>query len=64
MYVRYSDGTVSLVKADPAAYAEVSSFKVPESGDRPSWAHMVILDGLLYLREGDAIFCYDLRESG
>jgi hypothetical protein len=41
----------------------VSSFKVPGSGDRPSWAHMVILDGRLYLREGDAILCYDLRAA-
>jgi outer membrane protein assembly factor BamB len=61
VYVRYSDGTLSLVKADPAAYREVSSFAVPGSGDRPSWAHMVILDGRLYLREGDAILCYDVR---
>ena len=61
VYVRYSDGTVSLVKAEPAEYREVSSFAVPGSGDRPSWAHMVILDGRLYLREGDAILCYDLR---
>ncbi|MFM8634362.1 MAG: PQQ-binding-like beta-propeller repeat protein [Planctomycetia bacterium] len=61
VYVRYADGTVSLVQADPAAYREVSSFKTPGSGDRPSWAHMVILDGMLYLREGDAILCYDVR---
>ena len=61
VYIRYADGTVSLVKADPREYREVSSFKVPGSGDRPSWAHMVILDGLLYLREGDAILCYDIR---
>ena len=52
-----------LVKADPAGYAEVASFKVPGSGDRPSWSHMVILDGLLYLREGDAILCYDVRSG-
>lgn len=61
LYIRYSDGTLSLVKADPAAYAEVSSFRVPGSGDRPSWAHAVILDGRLYLREGDTILCYDVR---
>ena len=61
VYVRYADGTLSLVKADPTAYSEVSTFKVPGSGDRPSWAHMVILDGRLYLREGDAILCYDVR---
>jgi outer membrane protein assembly factor BamB len=61
LYVRYADGTLALVKTDPSGYTEVSSFKVPGSGDRPSWAHMVILDGRLYLREGDAILCYDLR---
>ncbi len=61
VYVKFADGTLALVKADPAGYEEVSSFKVPGSGDRPSWAHAVILDGLLYLREGDAILCYDIR---
>lgn len=64
VYVRYADGTLSLLKASPADYEEVGVFKVPGSGDRPSWAHMVILDGLLYLREGDAILCYDLRKAG
>jgi outer membrane protein assembly factor BamB len=63
IYVRYSDGTLALVKADPQAYREVSAFKIPDSGDRPSWSHAVIVDGLLYLREGDAILCYDLRRK-
>ena len=61
VYVRFSDGTLALVKADPAGYEEVSAFTVPGSGDRPSWAHPVILDGRLYLREGDRILCYDIR---
>jgi outer membrane protein assembly factor BamB len=64
VYIKFSDGTLALVKADPVAYEEVSAFQVPGSGDRPSWAHAVILDGLLYLREGDAILCYDLRAKG
>ena len=63
LYIRYSDGTLSLVKAVPAAYTEVSSFQVPGSGDRPSWAHAVIVDGRLYLREGDAILCYDVKQK-
>lgn len=62
LYVRYADGTLSLVKADPSGYREVASFKIPGGGERPSWAHSVILDGLLYLREGDRILCYDLRK--
>ena len=51
-----------LAKADPSGFAEVSSFQIPGSGDRPSWAHPVILDGRLYLREGDTILCYDIQQ--
>jgi outer membrane protein assembly factor BamB len=35
---------------------------VPNSGQRPSWAHPVILDGKLYLREHDAILCFDIED--
>ena len=60
LYFRYEDGMMTLVKADPGSFQEVSNFKVPGSGDRPSWAHPVILDGRLYLREGDKILCYKI----
>jgi outer membrane protein assembly factor BamB len=63
IYFHYADGTMTLVKAAPEAFEEVGHFTVPGSGDRPSWAHPVILDGKLYLREGDAILCYDVRNS-
>ena len=62
LYVRFADGTLALVKADPADYVEVATFKIPGSDARPSWAHSVILDGRLYLREQDKILCYDLRK--
>ncbi len=61
LYVRYADGTMTLVKATPEDFEEVGSFQVPGSGDRPSWSHPVILDGKLYLREGDKLLCYALR---
>lgn len=62
LYIRYADGTMTLVKATPDALEEVGNFKVPGSGDRPSWSHPVIVDGKLFLREGDAILCYSLRQ--
>ena len=62
LYLRYQDGIMALAKADPSGFAEVSSFQIPGSGDRPSWAHPVILDGRLYLREGDTILCYDIQQ--
>jgi outer membrane protein assembly factor BamB len=62
LYVRFADGTLALAKADPADYVEAATFKIPGSDARPSWAHSVILDGRLYLREQDKILCYDLRK--
>jgi outer membrane protein assembly factor BamB len=61
LYFRYSNGTMTLVKASPEAFQELGSFEIPGSGDRPSWAHPVIADGKLYLREGNTILCYQLR---
>lgn len=62
LYIHYADGTMTLAKASPTALEEVSHFEVPGSGERPSWSHPVILDGKLYVREGDVILCYDVRK--
>ncbi len=61
LYVRYQNGMMTLVKASPDKMEEVGSFKVPGSGERPSWSHPVILDGKLLLREGEKILCYDVQ---
>lgn len=61
LYVRYANGMMTLVKALPNGFEEVGSFKIPDSGSRPSWSHPVVADGKLYLREGDTILCYDIR---
>ncbi|MCS6852181.1 MAG: PQQ-like beta-propeller repeat protein [Gemmataceae bacterium] len=61
LYVRYSNGVIALVKATPEGYKESGSFKIPHSGSRPSWSHPVVVNGRLYLREGDYLLCYDVR---
>lgn len=62
LFILYSNATMTMVKADPESFEEVGSFKVPGDTDRPSWAHPVILDGKLYLRQGTNIHCYSLVE--
>jgi outer membrane protein assembly factor BamB len=62
LYVNYADGTMALVKASPDAFEAVSHFELPGSGERPSWSHPVVLDGKLYVREGDLVLCYDVRK--
>jgi outer membrane protein assembly factor BamB len=60
LYIRYSDGWVSLVPAGQGGYAEKGSFKVP-NGTHNCWAHPVVIAGRLYLREKDVVWCYDVR---
>ncbi len=56
---RYQNGTVALIEATPAEYRLKGSF-MPEFQERESWAHPVVANGRLYLREQDKLMCYDL----
>lgn len=60
LYLHYQNGWVVLAKADPAKYDEISAFRVPKTNGA-SWAHPVVCGGRLYLREGDFLYCYDIR---
>ena len=60
LYIRYADGWVVLADAAADKYTQVSSFKVP-NGRRDTWAHPVVLDGKLYVRELDTLWVYDVK---
>ena len=60
LYFHYQNGHTALVKALANDYEEVGGFTPPKL-NRESWAHPVISDGRLYLREGDMLYCYDVR---
>lgn len=59
LYIRYSDGWVVLADATADKYVEISAFKVP-NGRNDTWAHPVVLDGKLYVRERDVLWCYNV----
>ena len=59
------DGTCALVKATPDKYDEVSRFKIPgKSAIRPGsgkvWAHPVVANGKLFLRDYEKLFVFDI----
>jgi outer membrane protein assembly factor BamB len=58
---RYQDGKIALIEANPRQYRLKSEF-TPVHQDRESWAHPVVADGKLYLREQDVLMCYNLRK--
>jgi outer membrane protein assembly factor BamB len=62
LYFHYENGVVALVEASPEGYKEVGSFAVPKT-DGPARAHPVVAGGRLYVREGDRLYCYDVREK-
>jgi outer membrane protein assembly factor BamB len=59
LYFRYENGVIALIGASSDGYALNGSFKLPKTGG-PSWSHPVVLGGLLYLREQDALYVYNV----
>jgi outer membrane protein assembly factor BamB len=62
LYFRYENGVVVLIEASPERYAEKGSFTIPDVRE-PSWTHLSIAEGQLYVREQDSLYCYDLRQA-
>ncbi|MBM3982899.1 MAG: polyvinylalcohol dehydrogenase [Planctomycetes bacterium] len=60
VFVRYSDGWVVMLDANAQKYTELGSFKVP-NGRNNTWAHPVVLDGKLYVRELDTLWVYNVK---
>ncbi len=53
-------GNLALVKPIPDKFDVVSSFRI-EKGTGPYWAHPAIFDGRLYVRHGEWLMVYDLK---
>lgn len=61
VYFRYQNGVMALVEATPSGYKLKGKFQIPDVKN-PSWPHPVIVGGKLYVREQDALLCYDVSE--
>ena len=62
LYVVSEQGKVGLVRPTPTGHELVSQFKIPPGGEGPTWAHPVVCGGRLYLRHGDRLYAYNVRE--
>lgn len=59
-------GDVALVEATPKAWTEKGRFKLnPQTTKRARegriWTHPVVVNGRLYLRDQELLFCYDVK---
>jgi len=70
--VHYADGmiyclaqdsrTVILWDPKPTEFVEAGRFVLPREAEGKAWAHPVVLNGRLYLRHSQYLYCYDVKE--
>lgn len=63
LYCLSEKGVVALVKAGAQAFEVCGRFQLVPGGRSDVWAHPVLLDGRLYLRYHDKLYCYDVRQA-
>jgi len=61
LYYRTEKGTMLLIEPSPKQYLERGRFDQPDRSQQPAWAHPVIANGKLYLRDQDVLLCYDVK---
>jgi outer membrane protein assembly factor BamB len=61
LYCRAETGTMILIEPSPKEFLERGRFEQPDRTSLPAWAHPVIANGKLYIRDQDALFCYDVK---
>jgi outer membrane protein assembly factor BamB len=64
LYCLEENGTMNLVELAPDALQPAGRFRLTERRVRDAWTHPVLLDGRLYLRYHDTLWCYDVRRTG
>ena len=61
LYLRSEQGPIALIEANPKQYVEKGRFGQPDRSGKRSWAHPVVANGHLLLRDQDLLLSYDLR---
>jgi outer membrane protein assembly factor BamB len=61
LYAYTERGELALLKPDNGKLSVVSQTRI-ELGSEQHWAYLVIKDGILYVRHGNALMAYDIRK--
>lgn len=61
LYYRTEKGALLLIEPSAKEYLERGRFEQPDRSKQPAWAHPVIANGKLYVRDQDLLFCYDVK---
>lgn len=61
IYYRTEVGPIVLIEPSRKEYLERGRFDQPDRTGKPAWAHPVIANGKLYIRDQDTLYCYDVK---
>jgi outer membrane protein assembly factor BamB len=64
LYYRTEKGAMLLIEPNPKQYIERGRFDQPDRSKQLAWAHPVIANGKMYLRDQDLLLCYDVKARG
>jgi len=69
LYLHGENGEAALVEPSPNGYQEKGRFTPPDQPTRSqpmekAWAHPVVANGRLYLRDHAMLWCYDVKKDG
>jgi outer membrane protein assembly factor BamB len=63
LYFHDEGGPVLLIEANPEKYVEHGRFTPPQQSGHNAWAHPVIANGKLFIRDEQYLFCYDVKKK-
>ncbi|OHB63528.1 MAG: hypothetical protein A2Y77_11370 [Planctomycetes bacterium RBG_13_62_9] len=63
LYYRTENGAMLLIEPNAKQCVERGRFDQPDRSKQPAWAHPVIANGKLYLRDQDVLLCYDIKSG-
>jgi outer membrane protein assembly factor BamB len=61
LYYRTESGPMLLIEPNAKEYIERGRFDQPDRSELPAWAHPIIANGKLYLRDQDVLLCYYVK---
>jgi outer membrane protein assembly factor BamB len=61
LYLRSEEDELLLIEPSRDGLIERGRFKQPDRSDAPAWAHPVVANGKLYIRDQDLLLCYDVK---
>lgn len=63
LYLRSESGTMLLIEPNKEKLIVAGRFEQPDRSNAPAWAHPVIANGKLYVRDQNLLLCYDVQSK-